>query len=111
MPTRIDLQRYKKTYPFIRREPKLYYLSLTEGSLSANIKTAEVSFAGSDQITYSFPGGSFSSPPHVTATPLGATANFNVFVVSVSSISPYTITIKASTANNDSVHIHAIEVV
>jgi hypothetical protein len=110
MPTRIDLQRYKKTYPFIRREPRLYYLSLTEGALSANIKTAEVSFAGGNQIVHTFPGGSFTSAPHVTVTPLGASANFNVFVVSVAASSPYAITIEASVPNSDSVHIHAIEV-
>lgn len=107
MPTRIDLQRYKKTYPFIRREPRLYYLSETEGGLAATIKTAQVSFAGSDTITYSFTGTAFTSIPKVTVTPVGAGANFNVYIDSVS-ISQ--VIIKASTPNSDSVHIHAIVV-
>ncbi len=105
MPTRIDLQRYKKTYPFIRREPKLFYLS--EDGLTATIKTAEVSFAGSDTITHTFTGVAFTSIPKVTVTPVGMGANFNVYIDSVS-ISQ--VVIKASVANGDSVHIHAIEV-
>lgn len=107
MPTRIDLQRYKKTYPFIRREPKLFYLSETEGGLAATIKTAEVSFAGNDTITHTFTGAAFTSIPKVTVTPVGMGANFNVYIDSVS-ISQ--VVIKASVANGDSVHIHAIEV-
>lgn len=107
MPTRIDLQRYKKTYPFIRREPRLYYLSETEGNLAAIIKTAEESFAGGDTITHTFTGTAFTSIPKVTVTPIGMGANFNVYIDSVS-ISQ--VVIKASVANNDSVHIHAIVV-
>lgn len=107
MPTRIDLQRYKKTYPFIRREPRLYYLSETESGLAATIKTDEVSFAGSDTITYNFTGTTFTSAPKVTVTPIGMGANFNVYVESVTNLQ---VIIKASVANSDSVHIHAIVV-
>ena len=107
MPTRIDLQRYKKTYPFIRREPRLYYLSETEGGLAATIKTAEESFAGGDTIIHVFSGTPFTSVPKVTITPIGAGANFNVYIDSVT-ISQ--VVIKASVANSESVHIHAIVV-
>lgn len=106
MPTRIDLQRYKKTYPFIRREPKLYYLSETEGGLAATIETAEKSFNGNDFVTYNFTK-TFSAAPKVTVTPVGVSAGFSVFV---SAVSINSVTIQASAANNFAVHIHAIEV-
>ena len=106
MPTRIDLQRYKKTYPFIRREPQLYYLSVSEDGLAATIETAEESFNGNDYITYIFTK-TFSSAPKVTVTPIGASAGFNVFI---SAVSISSVTIRASIANSFAVHIHAIEV-
>ena len=106
MPTRIDLQRYKKTYPFLRREPREYFL--TESDLAnVTIDTATASFGGNDQLTYTFPVGKFSAAPKVTVTPLGNSANFNVYIYSVSSSQ---VIISASTPNSDSVHIHAIEV-
>lgn len=106
MPTRIDLQRYKKTYPFLRREPRNYFI--TESDLAkVAIDTATASFAGSDQLTYNFPVGKFSGAPKVTVTPAGSAANFNVFIVSVSNTQ---LVLKASTPNSDSVHIHAVEV-
>lgn len=105
MPTRIDLQRYKKTYPFLRREPRSFYL--TESDLAvAIIETASISFGGGDQITYNFTK-SFGSAPQVTATSLGPTADFNVFVVAVTTSQ---VIIRASVPNSDSVHIHAIEI-
>lgn len=106
MPTRIDLQRYKKTYPFLRRQPVIVFTSDSESTLSATIETAIASFGGSDEITYNFTK-TFSSAPKVTLTPVGTLANFNVFIVSVNTTQ---LVIKASTANSDSVHIHAIEV-
>lgn len=105
MPTRIDLQRYKKTYPFIRREPRIYFLSETEGNLAVTIETATVSFAGGDEISYNFTK-TFSSAPKVTVTPFGVSADFNVFVASVNL---GTVVIRASAPNNLAVHIHAIE--
>jgi hypothetical protein len=106
VPTRIDLQRYKKTYPFLRREPVILYTSTSEPTLSATIEAATASFGGSDQITYNFTK-TFASAPKVTLTPIGTLANFNVFIVSVTSTQ---LVLKASVANSDSVHIHAIEV-
>ncbi len=105
MPTRIDLQRYKKTYPFLRRQPRYFYL--TESDLAAAIiETTSASFNDSDEITYSFTKA-FTAAPQVTVTPVGSDANFSVFVSSVSSSS---VTVKASTPNNGAVHIHAIQV-
>jgi hypothetical protein len=106
MPTRIDLQRYKKTYPFLRREPRLVFTSESEPTLAATIETAQASFAGTDTIAYIFTK-TFSTAPKVTISPIGTSANFNVFIDSVSTSS---VIIKASVANSDSVHIHAIEV-
>lgn len=106
MPTRIDLQRYKKTYPFIRREPRIYYLSESEITLDATIETAEESFNGNEYLTYNFTKG-FSAAPKVTVTPIGVSAGFNVFI---SAVTKDYVTIQASIANNFAVHIHAIQV-
>lgn len=102
MPTRIDLQRYKKTYPFLRREPRSHYIT----DRPMQIETAEVSFSGSDQLTYTFTSV-FTSIPKVTVTPVGASADVNIFVSTISSTS---VSIQASAPNNFSVHIHVIEV-
>lgn len=101
MPTRYDLQRYKKSYAFIRRAPVLRYI--IEDIVT--IETAEASFNGSDTITYNF-SKTFINAPQVTATPKGTSASFNVFVTAVSNSS---VTIQASAPNSDSVHIHAVE--
>lgn len=101
MPTRYDLQRYKKSYAFIRRAPVLRYI--IEDIVT--IETAEASFNGSDTITYNF-SKTFINAPQVTATPKGTSASFNVFVTAVSNAS---VTIQASASNSDSVHIHAVE--
>ena len=101
MPTRYDLQRYKKSYAFIRRAPVLRYI--IEDIVT--IETAEASFNGSDTITYNF-SKTFFNAPQVTATPKGTSASFNVFVTAVSNSS---VTIQASAPNSDSVHIHAVE--
>ncbi len=107
MPTRIDLQRYKKTYPFLRRQPTILYTSPTENALaSAVIESVSQNFSGAEEITYSFTK-SFTIAPQVTVTPVGSDANFNVFVTSVSISS---VTVKASVPNNGAVHIHAIQV-
>jgi hypothetical protein len=101
VPTRYDLQRYKKSYAFIRRAPVLRYI--IEDIVT--IESAEASFNGSDTLTYSFKN-TFINPPQVTATPKGTSANFSVFVVLVSNTS---VTIRASVPNSDSIHIHVIE--
>ena len=107
MPTRIDLQRYKKTYPFLRRQPTILYTSPTENTLaSAVIESISQSFGGADELTYSFTK-TFTVAPQVTVTPVGSDANFNVFVTSVSISS---VTVRASTPNDGAVHIHAIQV-
>ena len=107
MPTRIDLQRYKKTYPFLRRQPTILYTSPTENALaSAVIESVSQNFSGAEEITYSFTK-SFTIAPQVTVTPVGSDANFNVFVTSVSISS---VTVKASVPNSGAVHIHAIQV-
>lgn len=69
------------------------------------IESAEASFGGSDLLTYSFKN-TFINAPKVTVTPNGASANFSVFVVTVSNTS---VTVRASVPNSDGVYIHAIE--
>jgi len=107
VPTRIDLQRYKKTYPFLRQEPRILYTSETEGSLAnAVIESVEANFSGNDTLTYNFTK-TFTAIPNVVATPKGASANFTVFV---SDVTLTYVTIKASSSNSDKVHIHAVQV-
>lgn len=101
MPTRYDLQRYKKSYAFIRRAPVLRYI--VENIVT--IESAEALFGGSDTLTYSFKN-TFINAPKVTVTPSGTSASFSVFVVAVSNTS---VTVQASIPNSDGVHIHAIE--
>jgi hypothetical protein len=84
----------------------IVFTSTSEPTLSATIEAATASFGGSDQITYNFTK-TFSSAPKVTLTPAGALANFNVFIVSVSTTQ---LILKASAPNSYEVHIHAIEV-
>jgi len=107
VPTRIDLQRYKKTYPFLRQQPRIFYLNETEDTLAqATIETATVSFGGNDSITYTFTK-TFTTTPTVTVSPIGTTSNFNVYIDS-SSITQ--VVIKASVPNTDSVNISIMEV-
>ena len=107
MPTRIDLQRYKKTYPFLRQQPTILYTSPTENTLaSAIIESVSQNFGGADYVIYSFTK-TFTSAPQVTVTPVGSDANFSVFVTEVTISS---VTVKASTPNSGAVHIHAIQV-
>jgi hypothetical protein len=106
VPTRIDLQRYKKIYPFLRQQPKILYLTETEDTLArATIETATVSFGGSDIINYTFTKD-FTTTPLVTVTPIGTASNFNVYIQSVSITG---VVIKASVPNSQSVNINIVE--
>lgn len=101
---RVDVNRTRKTYPFIRRVPVYKYQYDTEQAGSNVIyEVASVSFSGTDQVTHNFTT-SFSSAPKVTAT--AKDDNVNVYISAVSTSS---VTINASAAFTGTVEIHAIQ--
>lgn len=80
----IDLNRFRKSYSFIRGTKVLAFL--TEGE-DLGIETGTVAFTSSSQETYTF-SGSYTSAPAVVLTPVDSLsnneANVNVFASSVS---------------------------
>jgi len=97
---RIDANRRRKTYPYIRRVP-VYRYQLDESML---IETASVSFSATDEVTYTFTT-TFTSAPVVTLT--AKDDNVNVYVSSVSTTS---VTINSSAAFTGAVELHAIQI-
>ena len=94
-----DLNRLSKSYPFLRREPKIGYVSNNQIVL----ESAVVDFNGGDEATYTF-SSSYSEAPVVVATPLNE--SFNVFIKSISMSS---VTIGASNANDSSASIFVVK--
>lgn len=92
---KIDLNRYAKVYPFLRKQPKYSYLMEAEIAL----ESAVVEFAGSDEVTYTFKN-SYAGAPVVVAT--SQNDSFNVFIKSITASS---VTIGASVSNNESASI------
>jgi hypothetical protein len=92
---KIDLNRYAKAYPFLRREPK-YSL---QASSPVSLESAVLDFAGSDEATYTFLNP-YSSAPTVSATSMND--SINVFIKSVSTNQ---VTVGASVANSEQVSI------
>jgi hypothetical protein len=92
---KVDLNRFAKAYPFIRREPKYDY----RASEPIALESAVVSFSGNDEVTYNFINP-YSSAPVVIATPQDD--SFNVYVKLVSTAS---VTIGSSVATSGSVAI------
>jgi hypothetical protein len=93
-----DLNRYAKTYPFLRKEPHYTYKSQTPVVLESIV----LPFSGNDEVTYSFLN-SYSSVPVVIAT--SQNDSFNVFVKSVTTSS---VTIGASSKTDKSVSIFVV---
>jgi len=93
-----DLNRFSKTYPFLRREPKTGYVSDT----SIVLESATVDFEGNDEVVYTFQNP-YTSAPVVVATSLND--SFNVFIKAVSLSS---VTIGASVANNFSASVFVV---
>lgn len=92
---KVDLNRFAKAYPFLRKEPRDAYRS----SIPVSLESAVVYFNGSDEVTYNF-SNSYSAPPVVVAT--SQNDSFNVFIKVLTSTN---VTIGASVVNNDSVSI------
>lgn len=101
-----DLNRYRKTYPFIRIKPVLSADS--GGDVIYQSGTATVTSANS--VVIAFTPGLFSSAPNVTATAYDSvpngTANVNAYIESVSTTS---VTIGFSAVFTGEVHYHAIQ--
>jgi hypothetical protein len=76
MPTQYDRNRYKKTYPFVRREVR----RLT------SVQSITAAFLDTDSVTVSFTTA-YATAPVVTATATGSGANVNVYVESVGTTS------------------------
>ena len=100
----LDLNRYRKIYPFIRMKP-----SIQTGTDTVIAESAEVTFANANSVAYTFTK-TFTSTPFVTAIASDSegneSANVNVFISSVSLTS---VTIETSAPFTGVVHIHAIQ--
>lgn len=92
---KVDLNRYAKAYPFIRREPKYDYRA--DGAVV--LESTVISFAGASEVTYAFLNP-YTSAPVVVATPQDD--SFNVFVKTISTNS---VTVGSSVATGGSVAI------
>lgn len=101
---RVDANRTRKTYPFIRRVPVYRYIYDSEQS-GGNVvyEAASVTFSATDQVTHNFVT-TFTSLPVVTAT--AKNDNVNVYV---SAISTTSVTLNTSAAFTGTVEIHAIQ--
>ena len=69
---KIDLNRYAKAYPFLRKEPRYTY----ESDSPVVLESAVISFDGGSEVTYSFKSP-YTSVPVVVAT--AQNDSFNVF--------------------------------
>lgn len=92
---KIDLNRYAKAYPFLRKEPKYTF----EADSAVVLESAVINFGGSNEVTYGFQNP-YDSAPVVVAT--SQNDSFNVFVKTVTT--EYVI-IGASSANSESVSV------
>lgn len=92
---KVDLNRYAKAYPFIRREPKYDYRA--DGTVV--LESTVISFAGNSEVTYSFLN------PYVSAPVVVATAQDDSFNVFVKTINTNSVTIGSSVATSGSVAI------
>jgi len=92
---KIDLNRYAKVYPFLRKEPKYTYQS----DDAVVLESAVVEFGGGSEVVYSFKH-TYSSVPVVVAT--AQNDSFNVFIKSITTDS---VTVGASSATTESVSI------
>jgi hypothetical protein len=92
---KVDLNRYAKAYPFLRKEPKYTF----EADSPVVLESAVVYFSGSDEVTYNFQNP-YESAPVVVAT--AQNDSFNVFIKSITTT---TVTIGASVTNEESASI------
>jgi len=95
---KIDLNRYAKAYPFLRKEPKYTY----ESNTPVVLESAVLSFEGGSEVTYNFLNP-YSSSPVVVAT--SQNDSFNVFVKSITTNS---VVIGSSSPTSESVSIFVV---
>ena len=95
-----DLNRYKKTYAFVRRTPRWALLS----EKATIIEVADVRFDNESSKRYIF-REKYSSVPVVTATSAGSNADVNVNVVAVTT---QYVDLETSQALLDTVQVHII---
>lgn len=93
MPSRYNLNRWRKTYPSTRTAP--VYIN------SDDVETAVLTFSNENSKTYGFLKN-YSSAPVITAT-AASNQNVNVYITSVSTTN---VTIKTSANITGDVHIH-----
>ena len=104
--SRLDLNRYRKIYSFLRFKPSIQQAQAQESDVI--VEAGEITFTSADSGSHSFTK-SFSSAPYVTATAFDSAgnedANVNVFITAVSTSS---VTIKTSATFTGKVQFHAI---
>tara|TARA_B100000214_G_C23460130_1_gene397980 strand:+ start:147 stop:488 length:342 start_codon:yes stop_codon:yes gene_type:complete len=99
-----DLNRYRKIYPYLRKEPSLSYTSDKE----LQIESGKVTFTNQSSKTYTFTQV-FSSAPTVTAISVDSHSNNQADVnVFVNSISKTQVTLETSANFSGEVHFQAI---
>jgi hypothetical protein len=101
---KINVNRRRKVYPYIRKVPRLKY----ESDKETTIEIGNVVFTDADSVTYTFEE-TFISAPTITAVSVDSVssgqADVNIFVSSVSTTS---ITLNASQIFTGEVHFHAM---
>jgi len=99
-----NLNRFRKVYPYLRREPKYALVSTTE----AIIELAAVTFNNSIEETYTFEE-SFIGVPRVTATVVDSggdeAADTNVYI---SALNSSRVILQTTGLFSGSVHLHII---
>lgn len=101
-----NINRFRQTYPYIRRRPR-YEMVLDK---EVTLEVGEITFTNASSGTHVF-SQTFTSAPTITAISVDSEsndiANVNIFV---SSVSTTNVVIESSQAFTGKVHFHAIEV-
>jgi|TARA_R110001583_G_scaffold39145_1_gene125737 hypothetical protein len=101
-----NINRFRMTYPYIRRRPR-YELTLDK---EVTLEVGEITFTNASSGTHAFTQV-FTSAPTITAISVDSEsndiANVNIFV---SSVSTTNVVIESSQAFTGKVHFHAIVV-
>jgi hypothetical protein len=95
---KFDLNRYAKSYPFLRKEPKYSMQSSSPVSLESSV----LDFNGTNEVSYTFIN-SYGSAPVVVATSLND--SINVFVKSITTTG---VVVGASVVNSGQVSIFVV---
>jgi len=102
--TKRNLNRFRKVYPYLRREPRYELVSTTE----ALIEVASVPFSQSSSEQYIFTEY-FAGTPKVTATVVDSsgteTADTSVYI---SSLNTTSVTLQTTGLFSGTVHLHII---